>query len=169
MFNKILNILEHYISTATMYSASKHKTEIDIYKDSSSIEISKLLKDSERGNLRFIMNSDEHYILWDADKMVHKSALKYSKLGNEFHDKYDLVGIIFSTSNTGYKEVVGNSIYIYYGSADIFYKINSDMKTPWGSGTEENMEYVREQFSHTLLYRNLKKLGITNIVVGSWL
>ena len=163
---------EDYVATATWYnpqSLVNRKLEVDVYKNSSYPEIARLLKESERGNLRFAMNSSEDYILWDADKMIHSSAIKHAKLQNEFDIKLDLLGIVFSTSNTGYKEVKEPCVYIYYGSANEFYNINAPMLTPWGSGTEENTEYVKEQFLKTHMYQSLKRAGINEVVVGSWL
>ena len=163
---------EDYVATATWYnpqSLVNRKLEVDVYKNSSYPEIARLIKESKRGNLRFSMNSSEDYILWDADKMIHSSAIKHAKLGNEFDIKLDLLGIVFSTSNTGYKEVKEPCVYIYYGSANEFYNINAPMLTPWGSGTEENTKYVKEQFLKTHMYQSLKRAGINEVVVGSWL
>jgi len=163
---------EDYVATATWYnpqSLVNRKLEVDVYKNSSYPEIARLFKESERGNLRFAMNSYGDYILWDADKMIHSSAIKHAKLQNEFDIQLDLLGIVFSTSNTGYKEVKEPCVYIYYGSANEFYNINAPMLTPWGSGTEENTEYVKEQFLKTHMYQSLKRVGIGEVVVGSWL
>lgn len=173
MFNKIINLVEDYLATATWYSSSsvyKQKTEVDIYKNSSPSEIRKLFKQSERGNLRFIMNSSGDYLLWDADKMIHSTAIKYAKLQDEFDIKLDLLGIVFSTSNTGYREVKNPCAYIYYASGDAFYFINSEWeRKPWGKGTEENVEKIKHYFAMSDLSKNLKRAGIEEIEAGTWL
>jgi hypothetical protein len=174
---RIEMLLEHYLATSTWYGNGipKKKNEVDVYKNSDSTEIRKLLKESERGNLRFAMNSREDYILFDADKMVHIVAVRYAKLQNEFDEDENLLGIIFSSENSsGYNKAYFKNVnfpcaYIYYGSANRYYGINSNMLSRWGSGTEENMKHVKDQFQETRMYRNLKRAGISEITVGAWL
>ena len=178
MFRKIIKLIEDYAATAIYVPNMYYKLEVDVFKNSSYVEIAKVLKTTERGSLRFFMNSHEDYIVWDALKMIHSAILKYTRrqnpdIQNDFGDD-DLRGIIFSTTDTdtGFREVKEKCIYLYFASASKFYMYDPDFdydEAPFSVGSDEAVAYIKERFATTHLYKSVAKLGITEIVVGAWL
>jgi hypothetical protein len=180
MFNKIDNILrsilgEDYLVSTSNKSANNPdvKSEmVDVFKNSTASEISKIINSSEDKSLRFIMNHKGDYILWDAMKITHGlllgnsglgTANKYEKTKKEFNYFNDLVGKIYGKSTT-----YGNrpkNIYIYYDSAKVFYpKVNEDSF----ENREEYYEAIKNEFKKSKMYANMSRVGIEEIIIGKW-
>lgn len=146
---RIQNIREEYVGTAT-----SNYGNIDVYRDSPSFEIARLLKSSQLGSLRFIMNKREDYLIFDA--VALHSDMMNKRLAPDFVDK-DLKGQIFK-----------DKLYVYQHSAYIFF-----LGLPKGKYDEnipQNADGLcAKEIEKTVLYSNLKKLGITSIEIGKWM
>jgi hypothetical protein len=147
--DKLINLKEEYSATVR---GSFGNT--DIYKDSPSSEIARLLKSSELGSLRFVMNHREDYIVFDSTALHHdvvngKSAPSF--------DKNDLKGQIFS-----------DKLYVYQHSAYIFFL--GLEKGKYSDNIPQNADGLCvKEIEKTVLYSNLKRVGIKAIEIGKWM
>lgn len=149
---KLLSAInEKYYSTVdTVWSTvSGQKYTVDVYKNSDSSEILKLLKQSTKFSseyaLRFFMNPAGDYLLWNASDATHSDILE-GRSAQSFKDfnEDDLRGQVF---NTG--------IHIYQDSIEYFYPYDK----------EEQIE----KFKQTRFYQALQKVGLGEIEIGMWL
>lgn len=151
----IENISEEYFSTVNNYNE-----KVDIYKNSDSTEISKLLKQFKV--LRFTQDYEGNFYFWDAEAVIHETVEE--ELFN-------------TTIESGFKgRMTNRELLIYdefsydYVGLDINDEIN-DM-TPEEQEDYDNYEYVYKEeqtilseFKNTRLGNIADKLGIVAKVV----
>ena len=196
MINRIKKLLDEvYNSSATYYPSGLKNLEIttDIFKNSDSTEIQKLIKSSEYGSLRFFMNHKEDYLLWDSDKFTHHAIFKYSYNVDDFNKDSDLRGIVFGLPDSQHWNTPKpKSVYIYKTSAHQFYK--DEIYDKFGKKTKPSFwkmylddlskavnsfseliyyndidEYIVDLYKKSKMYTMLNSAGISEVVLGNWL
>lgn len=148
MFSRIIKLLEKYSSSVVGFS----RGNVEIFENSSSNELAKLLKEFKV--LRFSMNRNNNYVVWDGFNAFH-TEVAYKLL--EYKTDECLRGQI--TTEVGFENTQGmikthfRGVYLYVISATKFYN-------------STDRDSIIEEFNKTKLYSNLQKIDINNIEIG---
>jgi hypothetical protein len=159
---KILkDITEKYISTIDSGSRWRQATS-DVYENSSPSELAKLLKKYK--TLRFYMNHEGGYIVWDANSLLHGDVRydlpewKDDDLRGQISNGEHMEDNYYGFTSIGYK-----GTYLYVLSAHKFYS-KEGLKISKEDIQANNIDnIVSDEFKKSLLYQNLAKIGIDNV------
>ena len=136
-------------------------TQVDVYENSSYSELAKLLKQYK--TLRFYMNYKGEYIVWDANGALHGDILEEFPKWN-----HDLRGQISNGENAdvGYNSFTLRNYkgtYLYVLPAHKFYSQHGFRVSKEDIRADLINQRVAEEFMKSPLYKNLEKIGITEV------
>ena len=151
-------------------SFSLNQYDVDVYRDSDSKELSKLI--NQCGELRFVIA--DYYYVWDSSRAIHKTV-EDRVLGGEVDS-----GFKGRIHKDGYVEVYAEDAYNYladitgehykYRLEDEIKNLTDEEREDYENGTYTfyHNDFIITEFKQTELFKQLSRIGIDDVSVVSW-